>query len=69
MLQLHMQPHTLFSKELMTIREFLGLYSISRKTFYNLVQAKAIKITKVGRRTLIKKIHAQEWLDSLQHKI
>lgn len=46
---------------LMTITDFLSEFHISRDRFYKEKNAKKIKITKYGKRTYIKREHAESW--------
>lgn len=52
-------------KELMTVKEFLENYSISRRVFYYEVKKKKIKIKKLGSRTLIHREDAEAWAKTL----
>lgn len=64
-MQKHDSIHIEAHKELMSIETFLDLYGINRSSFYAHVKAKRLKITKDGRRTLIKREDAQDWLRKL----
>ena len=48
-----------------TIAEFLKVYSIGRTTLYRAVQAKALRLTKLGRASRIAKADAAAWAASL----
>lgn len=52
-------------KELMTIRDFLAVYGISRDRFYKEMRIGAIRITKLGVRTYIKRIDADKWMSEI----
>ena len=52
-------------KELMTVDEFLSIYSIGRTAYFNLVKKKLLRITNLGRRTYIKRTDAEIWLKTL----
>ena len=49
-------------KRLMTIRDFLQIYSISRTKFYDQMRTKAIDVIKLGSRTYISVAQAEAWL-------
>ena len=53
-------------KDLMTLPEFLGHYSISRTAAYREIRDGRLRITKVGRRTLIARVDAEAWLEALR---
>lgn len=53
-------------KPLMTLPDFLGLYSISRTAAYREIRDGRLRITKVGRRTLIAQTDAEAWLEQLR---
>ena len=48
-----------------TVKEFLEWSRISRTTFYKLVKDGEIRICKVGKRTLIRRQDAEDWLNCL----
>lgn len=48
-----------------TVSEFLNVYGIGRTKFYDLVKKGRLPIKKVGKRSLIKKVDADAWLNSL----
>ncbi|MEP6355290.1 MAG: helix-turn-helix domain-containing protein [Hyphomicrobiales bacterium] len=50
----------------MTVRDFLEWARISRTTFYKEVNNGRIPIRKVGKRTLIAMVDAQNWLANLE---
>jgi hypothetical protein len=56
-------------KELMTIDQFLAVYSISRSMFYSEVRKTKLKIVKVGTRTFVSKKNAQAWHNSLEEVV
>jgi len=51
--------------ELLTVQDFLKRYSISRTTFYRLLNAGELKAVRVRRRTMIARADAESWLASL----
>ena len=53
-------------KQLETLPEFCGRHSISRTAAYREINDGRLRITKVGRRTLIARTDADAWLDSLR---
>ena len=53
------------AKGAMTVIEFLNWSRISRTTFYKLVKDRKIPICKVGKRTLVRRRDAEEWLNNL----
>jgi hypothetical protein len=53
-------------KQLMTIQDFMAEYSISKSKFYCEVNASAIRITKLGSRTYVARVDAEEWLDKIR---
>jgi excisionase family DNA binding protein len=53
-------------KALMTLPEFLGRHSISRTAAYREIRDGRLRVTKVGRRTLIARIDADAWLEALR---
>jgi hypothetical protein len=53
-------------KQLMTIQDFMAEYSISKSKFYCEVNASAIRITKLGSRTYVARVDAEEWLDRIR---
>ena len=52
-------------KELMSIKSFLEVYNISRSRFYSEMKIGAIRITKLGSRTYIKRTDAEKWLGEI----
>lgn len=49
-----------------TIPDFLDTYAIGRTSFYRLVNAGAIRLTKIGRSSRVSKEDARKWADSLR---
>jgi len=52
-------------KQLITVNEFLATYSLSRASFYRLVNKGDIAILKIGKLTRIHVSEAERWLKSL----
>lgn len=48
-----------------TVKDFMATYSVGRTKFYEEVKAGRLRIRKMGKRTLIAKADAEEWLNSL----
>ena len=48
-----------------SIAEFLRIYSTSRTSLYRAVNAREIRITKIGRASRIAKADAKAWADRL----
>lgn len=55
-------------KILITVKEFLRQYAISRTSFYDEVKKGNLRVLKRGRRTLISKADAAVWLEALRQK-
>lgn len=53
-------------KELMTIDEFLEIYSIGRNAFYTQTRKKLLKTTPLGKRIYIKRSDAEMWMAALK---
>ena len=53
-------------KQLETLPEFCGRHSISRTAAYREIGEGRLRVTKVGRRTLIARTDAETWLESLR---
>ena len=53
-------------KQLETLPEFCGRHSISRTAAYREIGEGRLRVTKVGRRTLIARADAEAWLESLR---
>jgi excisionase family DNA binding protein len=53
-------------KALMTLPDFIAVYSISRTAAYREIRDGRLRITKVGRRTLIAQIDADAWLKQVR---
>lgn len=54
------------TKELETLPEFCGRHSISRTAAYREINDGRLRITKVGRRTLVARTDAEAWLELLR---
>lgn len=48
-----------------TVDEFCAAYGVSRSYLYGEISSGRLKTKKAGRRTLIRTVDAQAWLDSL----
>lgn len=55
-------------KILLTIQDFVGLYSVSRTATYREVAAGRLRLTKVGSRSYIASTDARNWLDALRKR-
>ena len=55
-------------QEVFRVSEFCQRYAISRTAFYREVWAQRLHIIKRGRRTLVTKLDADTWLNSLRSK-
>ena len=53
-------------KELMTMEEFLEIYSVSRAMYFREVSKGKLKQTPLGRRKFIARIDAEIWLTNLR---
>lgn len=53
-------------KQLETLPDFCARHSLSRTAAYREIRDGRLRITKVGRRTLIARIDAEAWLASLR---
>jgi excisionase family DNA binding protein len=49
----------------LTVKEFCHWSGVSRSTFYNLVERRALKVRKIGNRTVVLCGDALAWLDAL----
>jgi hypothetical protein len=56
-------------KRLLTVEDFLAEYHIGRSKFYEEVRNKKLQITKLGKRTYVKRDNADIWLKNLGEKI
>ena len=56
-------------KELLSIENFLEIYDISRSEYFSQVRKNRLNITKLGRRTYIKRTDAESWLSKLGTEI
>ncbi len=54
------------NKQLETLPEFCGRHSISRTAAYREIGEGRLRVTKVGRRTLIARSDAEAWLERLR---
>lgn len=61
-----MHTHEPSQKELITVKHFLMVYSISKSKFYSEVRERRLVIKKIGKRTYIKRIDAEAWLNALE---
>lgn len=52
-------------KAALTIPEFCTLYGIGRTFTYEEIGAGRLRVRKAGKRTLIRKVDADDWLNSL----
>ena len=52
--------------ELLRVKDFCRRYSVSRPTFYRLVQRGELPMFKIGSATRVKAADAEAWADSLQ---
>jgi excisionase family DNA binding protein len=52
--------------ELMTVRDFLDAFSVSKTTFYKEVAAGRLHMLKVGKSTKIARVDAEAWLEELR---
>ena len=50
----------------LTVKDFLAWARISRTTFYKQVNEGRIPLVKVGKRSLVRRIDAENWLSNLQ---
>jgi len=50
------------AKEMMDIKSFLEIYGITRSNYFIQVKKGALKVSREGRRTYIKRRDAEEWL-------
>jgi len=51
--------------ELLTIQDFIDQFRVSRSSIYRLLAAGGLKARKVGRRTMIVRVDAENWVASL----
>jgi len=54
------------TKELITIAEFISKFSISRTSLYREVLEGRLRLLKRGRRSLIERSDAEQWVQSLK---
>lgn len=53
------------SPQLMTVREFLAAFRISRSSFYREINAGRLRVVKLGRATLVTRDDAEHWMANL----
>ena len=53
-------------KIFLSVREFCAWSGVGSSTFYNLVSAKKIKISKIGRKTVVHADDALLWAESVK---
>jgi excisionase family DNA binding protein len=53
------------NKEAFAVREFCDRYGICRDTFYSEVKRGRLRALKLGKRTIILKVDAENWAKSL----
>ncbi len=53
-------------KQLETLPEFCARHSLSRTAAYREIRDGRLRITKVGRRTLVARVDAEAWLRALR---
>jgi excisionase family DNA binding protein len=59
--------HPLAGKENLTLPQFIAAYSVPRSTFYDLVKrGHAPRVLRVGRRVLINRKAADEWVTRME---
>ena len=51
--------------KLLSVKDFLQTYGISKTKFYDLKKAKQIAVKKIGRKTVISTDEAERWANSL----
>jgi hypothetical protein len=54
---------------LISVKQFLRQYTISRTSFYNEVKKGNLRILKRGRRTLVAQADADAWVNAMQSNI
>lgn len=52
--------------ELMTVKDFLKAFSISRTSFYQEINAGRLRVVKYGRSTRVARMDAEAWLLALR---
>lgn len=52
-------------KAAFSVNEFMAAYGIGRTKFYQEINEGRLRIRKVGKRTLVAKVDAENWLNSL----
>lgn len=55
-------------KELMSVDDFLQIYSVSRSMYFSHKNKGLLKVTALGRRTMIRRSDAEAWLDNMSEK-
>ena len=53
-------------KELLSIEEFMDIYSIKRNATYSQIKKGKLLIRKIGSRTYIRRIDADLWMNALE---
>lgn len=53
-------------KEMMTIEDFMEIYSITRSRFYSELKKHPWLITKLGKRTHIRRKDAEKWMEAIK---
>lgn len=56
----------MLEKELLSIEEFMTIYSQKRNTTYSEIKKGKLLVRKIGSRTYIRKTDAQAWMNSLE---
>ncbi len=55
-------------KELMDVDTFLEIYGITRSMYFSHKKKGLLKTVSIGRRTFVKRTHAEEWLMKIGEK-
>jgi len=58
----------LIDKELISVPEFLRIFSIGRTSFYEEIACRRLRIIHRGRRTFVTREDAQKWFEKLTSK-
>ena len=56
-------------KELLSVEDFMALYSQKRNATYRAINSGRLLIRKVGTRTFIRKIDADAWMNALENQV
>jgi len=59
----------MLEKELLSIEEFMAIYSMKRNSTYGQIKQGKLLIRKVGSRTYIRKIDAHAWMNALDGQL